>query len=145
MGNLLKLLQEEADFVIFDTPPVMAVTDATVLASRTDGCLLVVDAGRTRRAVAKRSKDALASVGAYLPGVALNRLSARANGYYNYYHYYSAESHDLPRPTVANWLSHRLNRNGNGHRNGNGTHSSNGHKPVAAPVSDSETDTRTKT
>jgi Mrp family chromosome partitioning ATPase len=81
------LLQQYADVVVFDSPPVMAVADAAILASRLDGVLLVVDAGSTRRDAARHSKESLDSVGAHLLGVAINRLSASSGGYY----YYSSE------------------------------------------------------
>jgi non-specific protein-tyrosine kinase len=141
MGELIKTLQQEADMIVFDSPPVMAVTDATVLAGRTDGCLLVILAGRTRRAVAKRSKESLAAVGAYLPGVALNRLSPRSTGNYYYYHYYAddGEHRRHQRPTtLTGWVNRLLDRNGAG------THSPNGHKPIAVPSVDSRTDASSK-
>ena len=80
-------LKEEADLVIFDSPPVLAVTDAAVLSTVVDGVLLVVEVGRTRRDVIYRSTDALRRVGAHLLGAALNRVSSKRGGYY-YYKYY---------------------------------------------------------
>lgn len=85
MDDLIEWLQQYADMVVFDSPPVMAVADAAILASRLDGVLLVVDAGHTRRGAARRSKESLDSVGAHLLGVAVNRLSALRGGYYYYY------------------------------------------------------------
>jgi len=64
----------KGDIVLFDAAPVAAVTDATVLATRVDGVLLVVDAGRTRRDVARRAKEQLEGVGARLLGVALTNV-----------------------------------------------------------------------
>ena len=49
MQAVLALMKQEADLVIFDSPPVQAVTDAAVLSSFADGTLLVIDAGRSRR------------------------------------------------------------------------------------------------
>ena len=63
---------------IVDSPPLQAVADAAILASITDGTLLVIDAGRTRRAAAGRGREALAKSGARVLGAALNRLSQRA-------------------------------------------------------------------
>ncbi len=126
MGELIETLQQEADVVIFDSPPVLAVADATILATRLDGTLLVVDSGGTRRAMANRAKEALAAVGAYLPGVALNRLSSRTGGYYYYYYYYYSSDGDRRRKKysrrnpLARWLPGGLfGRNG---------HSDNGHE-----------------
>jgi succinoglycan biosynthesis transport protein ExoP len=93
MQRLLDELKEQADVVLFDTPPALAVTDAAVLASQTDGVLVVAEAGRTRRAAAKQALDNLKQVGATLMGVAMNRLSLRGLGrsYYYYYYYDSSE------------------------------------------------------
>jgi succinoglycan biosynthesis transport protein ExoP len=88
MEEVLNSLLSEADLVIFDTAPVLVASDAMVLSTRVDGTLLVIDAGQTRRALAQRSVQALASVGAVLLGAVLNRVSARANGY-SYSYYYS--------------------------------------------------------
>jgi len=91
MRELIEHLKEEADVLIFDSPPILAVTDASILASQVDGVLLVVDAGSTRREVAQRGKEQLDKVGANILGAALNKLSARGAGGYYYYYYYSSE------------------------------------------------------
>ncbi len=89
MRQLIEQLKDRADVVLFDTPPAIPVTDATVLAAQADGVLLVADAGRTRRNMARQAVENLRQVGANLLGVALNRLSPRsAGGYYYYYYYY---------------------------------------------------------
>lgn len=85
--EVIEHLKEEADLVIFDSPPVLAVTDAAVLSTVVDGVLLVLEVGRTRRDVIFRSTDALRRVGAQVLGVALNRVSSKRGGYY-YYKYY---------------------------------------------------------
>jgi succinoglycan biosynthesis transport protein ExoP len=88
MGDLVELLEQYADIVIFDAPPIGAVSDAAILASRLDSTLLVVDATHTRRGSAQRAKEALVSVGARLLGVALNRTAPPRS---RYYYYYSSE------------------------------------------------------
>ncbi len=94
MRQLIEQLKSRADVVLFDTPPAIPVTDATVLAIQTDGVLLVADAGRTRRNMARQVVENLRQVGANLLGVALNRLSPRGAGsyYYYYYYYYSEDN-----------------------------------------------------
>ncbi len=88
MRRLIQHLRERADIVIFDSPPMLAVTDAAVLASMLDGALLVIEAGSTRRELIRRAKENLDKVGANILGVALNKLSAnKAAGYYYYYYY----------------------------------------------------------
>jgi len=93
MERLVEQLEMEADIVIFDTPPALPVTDAAVLAVQADGVLIVADAGKTRRAAARQAVENLQKVGASLLGVAMNRLSPRGAGGYNYYYqyYYSGD------------------------------------------------------
>jgi Mrp family chromosome partitioning ATPase len=88
MEALIARLKEKADMVILDTPPVMAVTDAVVLATRVDGVLLVNDARRTRRAMVQRTVERLRQVDAPLLGVVLNSVSLGGSGYYAYQYYY---------------------------------------------------------
>ncbi|MEJ2747273.1 MAG: CpsD/CapB family tyrosine-protein kinase [Anaerolineae bacterium] len=59
IDQLLAKLNEMADIVLFDAPPVIAVTDAAVLGAKVDGVLLVVSAGQTRRDHAERAKELL--------------------------------------------------------------------------------------
>ena len=91
MEGLIEQLKEKADVILFDSPPILAVTDAAVLASRVDGVLLVIDAGSLRREAAMLAKENMARVGANLLGAALNKLSPRGAGGYYYYYYYSEE------------------------------------------------------
>jgi len=88
MTALIERLKEEADLILFDSPPSLAVTDASVLATQADGVLIVANAGRTRRNPAKESVERLQQVGANLLGVVLNRLQPGKGGYYYYYHYH---------------------------------------------------------
>lgn len=85
MGYLIDALKSQSDTIIFDSPPIMSVADAPVLASRVDGVLLVVEWGRTQRSIARRSKDAIAAVGGTMLGVVLNRLPKRHEPYAYYY------------------------------------------------------------
>lgn len=84
MEILIKRLQTEADIVLFDTPPVTAVTDAAVLATRLDGVLLVLQAGKTRRERAREARRLLEKVKANIIGVVLNNARLATNyGYYS--------------------------------------------------------------
>lgn len=97
MESLVQRLLEEADIVIFDSPPCLAVTDAAVLARQLDGVLLVIDAGETHRPLARRAVEELSTVGGRTIGVVLNKLSTGRSGYYYYYHYhyyYSTDGQD---------------------------------------------------
>jgi len=90
MAELVQRLEEMADVVLFDSPSVLAVTDAVVLASRVDGVVLVVDAGRTRRTATRQAIERLEQVGANVLGGVLNRVSQRGRSYY--YPYYARGS-----------------------------------------------------
>ncbi len=72
MEGLLSRLRQAADIVIFDTPPVQPFTDALVLATRVDGVLLVIQAGRSRRDRVREARQKLEKVKANLLGVVLS-------------------------------------------------------------------------
>lgn len=84
MGEVIAALQKQADMVLFDAPPVVAVTDAAVLASKVDAVLLVVSAGKTKREHAKKAKALLEKVNARLIGTVLNNVKGEAS-LYQYY------------------------------------------------------------
>ncbi len=84
MVKLVEQLQSMADVVIFDTPPILAVTDAAVLANRLDGVILVVQARRTPRAAIKNAVQRLTQVRANLLGGILNQTPGKGGGYYDY-------------------------------------------------------------
>jgi len=84
VADLLSLLKETADYVLIDTPPIIAVTDAAVLAPRVDGVLLVINAGKTRRDLAVKARDMLRQVNATLLGVVLNNASIDKSAYEYY-------------------------------------------------------------
>ncbi|GAB4541679.1 MAG: CpsD/CapB family tyrosine-protein kinase [Anaerolineae bacterium] len=71
MDDVIARLAEQADVILFDAPPVVAVTDASLLASKVDGVLLVVKAGSTRRDHVRAAKDRLDKVNARLVGAVL--------------------------------------------------------------------------
>jgi non-specific protein-tyrosine kinase len=86
MEEIITLLTGEADFVIFDSPPLLSVADSVTLAARLDGVVLVVDAGRTRSGLLARAAELLNQAHAHVWGVVLNRVKARSSeGYYYYY------------------------------------------------------------
>jgi capsular exopolysaccharide synthesis family protein len=74
MEEIIAALLERADVVLFDAPPVVAVTDAAVLATKVDGVLLVVNAGGTKRDYARTAKARLEKVNANLLGAVLNNV-----------------------------------------------------------------------
>lgn len=90
LSALLAELTQEADVVVVDSTPVLAVTDALAVASKVQGVVLLVDAGHTRRKVALEALRMLASVDANVLGVALNRVSPQVSMYHQYATYYTA-------------------------------------------------------
>ncbi|MCS6845677.1 MAG: CpsD/CapB family tyrosine-protein kinase [Caldilineales bacterium] len=84
MEEMIHELVGQADLVLFDSPPAIAVSDASVLATKVDGVLLVLSAGQTKRDHARRAKEALEKVHAHVVGAVLNNAPADATlqGYY---------------------------------------------------------------
>lgn len=82
--DLLEFLKGQGDAILIDSPPVLGPPDATVLATRVEGTILVVSAGLTRSVLARQARDRLlAQQGVNLLGLTVNR--AKMNGSY-YYH-----------------------------------------------------------
>lgn len=79
---ILAALARESDLVLLDSPPAAAVADASLLAPRVDGVILVIDATRTRREHALRAKEQLERVNARLLGVVLNRAKLDGASYH---------------------------------------------------------------
>lgn len=92
MAELIGRLRNLYDVVLFDCPPVVAITDAAVLAPRVDGVLLVVRAGYTDRQAARQARINLQRVGARILGVVLNDVELRSGRYGYYYYYYYRDS-----------------------------------------------------
>lgn len=87
MHALVEQLSAQYDLVIMDTPPVLAASDAAVLAAKADGVLLVLRAGETDRSAAQYALQQLASVHANVIGAVLNDpevKNARYGGYYDH-------------------------------------------------------------
>lgn len=87
MTALLATLREQADMVLIDVPPVVAVTDASVLASQVDGITLVLDSGTVRPEMAQRAKELLTNANGKILGVILNRVEIDDEHAYYYYYY----------------------------------------------------------
>lgn len=82
MSEIIGLLKARSDYIIFDAPPVLATTDASILSPKVDGVVLVVRAGSTRTTQVERAKRLLESVNARLLGAVLtNARSEMRSGY----------------------------------------------------------------
>jgi len=86
--QLIDDLSGRFDRVLFDSPPVGAVTDALVLSSMVDGVVLVIQAGKTAWQAARQAARGLQDVGAKIFGVVLNDVDLDSRHYGTYYHYY---------------------------------------------------------
>lgn len=86
MNELLDTLKQYYDLIIFDMPPLLAVTDAQIVSTKVDGTLLVVREGQAIKQNIKRSVELLQQVGANLLGVVYNAFETESSD--NYYYYY---------------------------------------------------------
>jgi polysaccharide chain length determinant protein (PEP-CTERM system associated) len=97
MKQLLEELKEKYEMILFDSPPVIAVTDAAVLSTLLDGVVLVVSSGYTSREALIRGITLLENVQSRLLGGVLNKIKVESiygsYHYYYYYHYYGGTKH----------------------------------------------------
>ncbi|MEW6776059.1 MAG: polysaccharide biosynthesis tyrosine autokinase [Bdellovibrionota bacterium] len=96
LQKLLARLSADFDQVIFDSPPVLPVTDASILASVGRNVLLVLDMNRLNRSMTQRSIDQLQAAGAHIYGVVLNYVDFAEQPYY----YYSSYPYSQPETTT---------------------------------------------
>lgn len=86
LKSFIEKMKNEFDYILIDSPPLIAVTDAQILSSFCDGTLLVVSSGEAERETVKRAKDLLNKVKANIIGVVLNKIELKSRkGYYYYY------------------------------------------------------------
>jgi capsular exopolysaccharide synthesis family protein len=102
MKELLRALSRRFDHILIDSPPMVSVTDPIILSTMVDGLILVVQAGRSTRELARRSRRELARVGARVFGVVLNNVNVRREGYddYDYYRYTSSYNESYKESSV---------------------------------------------
>jgi capsular exopolysaccharide synthesis family protein len=87
MKDMLRLLADQYDHILIDSPPMINVTDPLILSTLVDGVLLVVEGGKTTRNVVRRARIELANVGARIFGVILNNVNLKREGYDDYYYH----------------------------------------------------------
>lgn len=85
MGEVLAEMKERFDMVIFDTPPILAVADAQILANQVDASLLIVSSSKTEKEAALKAKDLLTQAKSKLLGAVLNNRKMEEGNYYYYY------------------------------------------------------------
>jgi tyrosine-protein kinase Etk/Wzc len=96
MTDLVAQLEEEWDMVLFDSPPLVAVTDATMISKEIDQIVMVVKVGQTDKRAFDHTVASLRNVNAPLGGVILNAVTSKNSYgsyyyYYQYYHYYGTD------------------------------------------------------
>src|SRR5205807_6141519 len=97
MKDFIKEAKRRYDFVFFDSPPIMGVSDASILASEVDMSLLVIQYRKYPQVMTVRAKQMVEKVGGNLLGVVLNNINISQDSYYYYYsgYYYDYYSkHD---------------------------------------------------
>lgn len=87
MQELIDEMRNRYDMIIIDTPPSLAVTDSQLIATKCDGVVLVLDAGKVKRDAAAKMKHNLERVNARLLGVVLNNVKRKQGEDYYYYYY----------------------------------------------------------
>ena len=91
MKRLIEEVSEQFDVVLIDTPPIIAVTDAAILAQEVDGVILVLASGEVNKEYAQRAKEQLDKVGAKILGAIINKADMKTSEYYYYYYYHGTD------------------------------------------------------
>ena len=94
MRDTLASLLNSYDYILIDSPPVIPVTDASLLSTMVDGVVLVVNSMRTPNHVVKEARSRLTYARANILGVVLNQVEVRSRGYGHYYYYDVTEEKD---------------------------------------------------
>jgi capsular exopolysaccharide synthesis family protein len=101
MLDLIKEVKSRFDIVFFDSPPILGVSDASVLASELDLTMIVVQHRRFPKSMLQRVKQAIENVGGTILGVVLNNVDVRHDQYYEYYTSYYNYYHRAPSKREA--------------------------------------------
>ncbi len=88
LAEMVRELRKRYKFIVIDSPPIMAATDAVILSALVDGVLLVVRSGETPKEAFTRTRDLLNSVKSHVLGVVLNAVDSGSPDYYRSYRYY---------------------------------------------------------
>jgi capsular exopolysaccharide synthesis family protein len=117
LADAIAELRTKFKFIVIDSPPVMAATDAVILSVQADGVLLVVRSGETPKEAFTRTRELLSSVKCRILGVVLNAVDSAAPDYYYSYRYYPysygygpQEAADVPHQEDSEAIAHRVSR-----------------------------------
>ena len=106
LSELVEVIKKRFDVILFDSPPVLPVTDASLLASKVDGVVLCYEIGKTARDALLRAKVQLESVGAKILGVVLNQIKPQTEimtpyPYYKYKYRYHEKNDEFKKEPKA--------------------------------------------
>ena len=87
MSELVKQLENDWDMVLFDSPPMIAVTDATMISKEIDQVVLIVKVGQTDKKAFHHTINNLRNINAPLGGIIMNAVTSKSS-YGSYYYYY---------------------------------------------------------
>jgi polysaccharide biosynthesis transport protein len=91
MAEVVRQLRDRYDYVIFDTPPVLSVTDPAIVAAQSDGMVLVIRQGYCTRRMLARATEILRDLDVKMYGFVFNGVDASLPEYYGYLGYYTYE------------------------------------------------------
>jgi capsular exopolysaccharide synthesis family protein len=109
MEKLVQTLRQKFDHVIIDSPPILPITDATIISTLVDGVVMVVESDKTSRAALNRACRVMEHSGGRILGTVFNKVDTRRDGYYGYRYYhgyytrsasYYNDHHDDDRTTT---------------------------------------------
>ncbi|MCJ7702848.1 MAG: polysaccharide biosynthesis tyrosine autokinase [Anaerolineales bacterium] len=106
MLEIISKVKDISDIIVFDSPPLTVVTDATVLSKRVDGVILIINSGTTKVAAAQQAVEQLRRVDANILGVVLNNVGSQKSYYYSTYtSYYDTYFNDHKQVSKDNLAS----------------------------------------
>ena len=88
MEKLVQILRQKFDHVIIDSPPILPITDATIISTLVDGVIMVVESDKTSRAALNRACRVMEHSGGRILGTVFNKVDTRRDGYYGYRYYH---------------------------------------------------------
>ncbi|KYG59286.1 CpsD/CapB family tyrosine-protein kinase [Planococcus maritimus] len=88
LDRLIEKMKERYDLIIFDSPPILSVSDSKIMANKCDGTVLVVNTGKTEKQSAIKARDSLTTSKAYIVGVVMNNYKLSKDHYYSYEYNY---------------------------------------------------------
>lgn len=84
-GELIETLKKHYDIIILDSPPVLGISDTSILLKYSDANLVIVSSGKTQFELLERTKKVFETANSKITGVVINKANVKKNGYYSYY------------------------------------------------------------